>query len=151
MNLTEEPQIVTWPETHYAFLERTGPFVPNAQLAWQDLYRIVPALAAKNQVTGFVSLYKMNPQIYRAGVSLAAPPVELPAGMQYERFVGGKYSRFVLTGSYSILPEATGRAWRIAAEKKIPLRDGFSIENYVNDPKTTPQEQLITEILFPAA
>jgi len=48
------------------------------------------------------------------------------------------------------LPAASGRAWEIAAEKQIPLRDGFAIENYVNDPQTTPQDQLITEILFPS-
>jgi effector-binding domain-containing protein len=37
----------------------------------------------------------------------------------------------------------------IVAEKKIPLRDSFNIENYVTDPRTTPEEQLITEIMFP--
>ena len=26
MNLTEEPDIVIWPETHYVFLEKIGPF-----------------------------------------------------------------------------------------------------------------------------
>jgi hypothetical protein len=26
MNLTEEPEIVNWPETHYVFVEKTGPF-----------------------------------------------------------------------------------------------------------------------------
>jgi hypothetical protein len=35
------------------------------------------------------------------------------------------------------------------AEKKVALRDDFNIEHYVNDPRTTPEEQLATEILFP--
>jgi DNA gyrase inhibitor GyrI len=38
----------------------------------------------------------------------------------------------------------------IISEKKLPLRDDYFIENYVNDPKKTPEEQLITEILVPA-
>jgi len=28
MNLTETPEVVSWPETHYAFVEKTWPF-PN--------------------------------------------------------------------------------------------------------------------------
>jgi DNA gyrase inhibitor GyrI len=149
MNLTEEPEIVRWPETHYVFIEKVGPFMDTAPQAWQQLHRNVAAIAMKNQITHYFSLYKPGPKIYRAGVSVAASPVGLPEDLQYGKFPGGKYSRFVLTGPYSLLPEATGRAWQLAGEKKIPLRDDFNIENYVNDPNTTPQEQLITEILFP--
>ena len=64
---------------------------------------------------------------------------------------GGKYTRFILTGPFSQLPEASGRVFKIVAEKKIPLRDGYNIENYVNDPRTTPEDQLLTEIMFPTA
>jgi len=151
MNLIEEPEIVNWPETHYVFIEKIGPFMNTAPQAWQEIHRNVAAIAAKNQITGYFSLYKMGAKVYRAGVSLAAPPVELPQGIQYESFAGGKYSRFVLTGPYSQLPEASGRVWQLADEKKIEQRDDFAIENYVNDPRTTPEEQLITEILVPTA
>jgi effector-binding domain-containing protein len=96
-----------------------------------------------------MALYKMGPKIYRAGFSLAAPPVKLPEGLKYERLAGGKYVRFVLTGPYTELPQASGRAWAIVAEKKIDVRDDFAIENYVNDPRTTPVEQLITHIDIP--
>ena len=149
MKLTQQPEVVTWPETHYVFVEKTGPFQETAPQAWQELHRLVPAIAQRNEITGFLSLYKMAPMIYRAGVSLAAPPLESPEGLRYERFPGGKYSRLTLTGPYSLLPEATGRAWRIVSELRIQLRDDFAIENYVNDPKITPEEQLITEILIP--
>ena len=91
----------------------------------------------------------MQPKIYRAGVSLAAEPVKLPAGLEYAKFAGGKYSRFVLTGSYSNLPQASRRVFEIVAEKQIQLLDDFCIENYVTDPRTTPEEQLVTEILIP--
>jgi effector-binding domain-containing protein len=149
MNLTQEPEIVNWPETHYVFVEKMGPFMATAPQAWQQVHRQVPSIAEKNKITGYFSLYKMEPKTYRAGVSLAEAPVELPEGLAYEKFAGGKYSRLTYTGPYSGLPGASGRAWAIAAEKKIPLRDGFTIENYANDPKITPEEQLVTEILFP--
>jgi effector-binding domain-containing protein len=96
-----------------------------------------------------MSLYKRGPKIYRAGVSLAEEPKNLPANLKYEKFKGGKYNRFVLTGPYSNLPEASGRVFEIVAEKKIPVRDEYCIENYINDPRTTPEEKLVTEILIP--
>jgi len=96
-----------------------------------------------------MSLYKMGPKIYRAGVSVAEEPKDLPEGMRYEKFHGGKYGRFVLTGPYSNLPEASGRVFEIVKAKKIQLRDDFCIENYANDPRTTPEDQLVTQILVP--
>ena len=151
MNLTEEPQIVNWPQTHYVFVESIGPFQETAPKAWQALHQLLPKISEHNQVTGFTSLYKGGPKIYRAGVSLAAEPKNLPEGLSYLKFAGGKYSRFVLTGPYPQLGAATGRVFQIVGEKKIQMRDDFCIENYVNDPKTTPEEQLVTEILIPTA
>jgi effector-binding domain-containing protein len=149
MKLTQEPEIVTWPETHYAFLEMIGPFMETAGKAWQSFLPLVPAISEHNKITGYTSLYKVSPKIYRAGVSLAAEPKNLPEGVRYEKFKGGKYSRFVLTGPYSLLPEACGRVSDIVSEKKIQVRDDYCLENYTNDPKTTPEDQLVTEILVP--
>lgn len=149
MNLNEHPEIVNWPETHYVFVEKTGPFMENAPAAWQKAHTFVPALSEKNRITKYMSLYKMEPKIYRAGFALEGSPQGLPDGLAYERFPGGKYIRFVLTGPYTDLPVASGRAWATVAEKKIQLRDDFAIENYLNDPRVTPAEQLVTEILIP--
>jgi effector-binding domain-containing protein len=96
-----------------------------------------------------MSLYKVGPKIYRAGVSVAAEPKNLPENLRYEKFKGGKYSKFVLTGSYANLPQASGRVFEIVAEKKIQMRDDYCIENYTTDPRTTPEDQLVTEILIP--
>jgi DNA gyrase inhibitor GyrI len=71
-----------------------------------------------NQITGGMSLYKVGPKIYRAGFSLAAPPVELPEGLEYAKFNGGKYSRFALTGPYADLPQASGRVFEIVSENR---------------------------------
>jgi DNA gyrase inhibitor GyrI len=151
MPLTETHDVITWPETHYVFIEKPGPFAKNAPLAWQEFHQLRAQVEAHNTITGFLSLYKMKPEVYRAGVSVAAEPAQLPRSLKYERFPGGKYVRFVLTGPYSQLGEATGRVFEIVSEKKIPIRDAYHIENYVNDPNHTPEEKLITEILFPVA
>jgi DNA gyrase inhibitor GyrI len=151
MNLTEEPTEVTWPETHYVFVEKVGPFMQNAPAAWGEAHSLAPALSEHNQITGYTSLYKMNPDTYRAGFALAAEPKQLPAGLRYEKFAGGEYSRFVLTGPYSLLGQASGRVWELVRTKGIRVRDDFAIENYLNDPRVTPEDQLITEIMVPTA
>jgi effector-binding domain-containing protein len=151
MQLTLEPDTVTWPETHYLFIETLGVFQDTAPKAWQQLHELTPEVAAHSQITRYFSLYKMDQQIYRAGVGVAVPPSEIPAGLQYELVQRGQYLRFTLTGPYSQLGEASGRVWRIIEETKAPLRNDFNIENYVNDPRTTPEDQLLTEILFPVA
>jgi effector-binding domain-containing protein len=149
MNLTETPEIVTWPEIHYVFIEKVGPFQNTAPQAWQNLHQLVPKILENNKITGYTSLYKVASQNYRAGVSIAAPPNNLPENVEYTNFKGGKYSRFLLTGPYTDLPAASGRVFQIVAETKIQLRDDFCIENYLNDPRITPEPQLLTEILIP--
>ena len=149
MNLSEHPELVNWPETHYVFVERIGPFMQNAGAAWQQAHPLVPALSENNRITGYMALYKMGPKIYRAGFSIAGPPVKLPEGLRYEKVPGGKYLCLVLTGPYDQLPQASGRAWEIVGEKKLEVRDDFAIENYVNDPRVTPPEQLVTHIMIP--
>ena len=151
MPLNETPDTATWPETHYVFVEKIGPFLNTAPQAWQQLHQLTSAIAAQNTIEKYFSLYNMEKQIYRAGVSVASAPKDLPEGVRYEKSPGGKYTRFVLTGPFSQLPEASGRVFKIVAERKIPLRDGYNIENYVNDPRTTPEDQLVTEIMFPTA
>ena len=149
MKLTQDPEVVTWPETHYVFVEKVGPFQNTAPQAWQEVHPLVARISEHNKVTGYMSLYKIGPKIYRAAVAVTAEPKNLLENMRYEKFKGGRYSRFVLIGSYANLPEASGRVFEIVAEKKIQMRDDFCIENYKNDPRTTPEDQLVTEILIP--
>ncbi len=149
MGLNEHPEIVTRPEKHYVFVERIGPFMENAGAAWQQAHPLVPALLENNNVTGYMALFKLGPKIYRAGFSIAGPPVKLPEGLEYEKLKGGQYVRFELTGPYDQLPQVTGRAWSIVGEKKLEVRDDFAIEQYVNDPRETPPEKLITHIMIP--
>jgi len=77
--------------------------------------------------------------------------VKLPDGLQYELFEGGQYSKFVLTGPFSNLPAASGRVWEIVSKSDIMVRPDFAIESYVTDPRVTPEDKLITEILVPTA
>jgi DNA gyrase inhibitor GyrI len=151
MNLTETPDFKTLRENHYVFMEKPGPIPKNAPLAWEEFHRLRPDIGAENTITSFLSLCKVEPPTYRAGAALAAEPDHLPDNLEYECFPGGQYVCFVLIGPYSCLPKATRRVFEIVSEKKIGLRDGYHIENYVSDPGNTSEDKLITEILVPMA
>ena len=131
-------------------MEKHGDIPTIAGQAWKSVHTFVPELSMKNKITGYMSLYKIGPKMYRAGFALADAPVDLPAGLAYEKFGGGKYAKFVLTGPYSELPQASRQVWNTVTENKVAVRDDYAIENYVNDPRATPEDQLITEILVPA-
>jgi len=66
MNLTQEPEIVTWPKTHYVFLEKIDPFQNTAPQAWQDLHQLISRISEHKKIMGYLSLYKVQPKIYRA-------------------------------------------------------------------------------------
>jgi hypothetical protein len=66
----------------------------NTLHAWQELYKLIPDIARQNTITRYFSLYEVEPQIYRAyraGVSVAIKPGNLPSGLVYEDFRGDKY------------------------------------------------------------
>lgn len=152
MNLSEKPDSVTWPSKHYVFVEKTGPFMQTARSAWESAHKLVPTLANQGRIKGHMSLYKMKPEmVYRAGFELDTAPKELPEGLRYELVPGGAYARFVLKGSYSELPAACGRVFEIVEKTKMAVRPAFNVENYVTDPKTTPSDQNVIEILIPTA
>jgi predicted transcriptional regulator YdeE len=149
MGLNEEPQFIIWPETHFLFVEGIGPFMTSAPQSWQKFHMHLLVLRAQYTITGFMSLYKIGPLIYRAGVAVSEPAGDLPEGFRSTNFSGGRYALFTLKGSYAQLPEATGRAWQIVSEKGLTVRDDFAIENYTNNPATTAEADLISEILIP--
>lgn len=150
VRLTEKADTKDWPEMHYVFIERVGSIPQNAGLAWTELHRLRPEIEKHNLVTGYMSLYRMDQNVYRAGVRVLEKPQHLPEGLRYEKYAGGKFHRFVLTGPFTQLDPATGLAVQRVREQNLALRDDFNIENYVTDPRVTPEDELITEILFPA-
>ena len=149
MHFTEEPDRVLWPQTNYLYVEKVGPFAEIAPQAWRDFHQQLPGLLQSIDVLGFLSLYRVDRSVYRAGVSVQSRPDNIPPGLQFEVFPGGAFERFTLTGSYTHLPEISGRAFAIMAKRAVKRRDDFNIEHYVNNPQTAPEDQLITEIYFP--
>lgn len=155
VNLTAEFESVVRPLTHYVFLEKRGPFAEVAPPLWNDLARIIQQLDQR-QVREYLGVSGMDKSksgedamIYQAGVSLAQLPGDLPARLQQRSIRSGKYARFLLTGPYTQIWPAFDLIFKTLAEAKATLRPEFCIENYLNDPRETPEADLKTELLVP--
>jgi AraC family transcriptional regulator len=157
MNLTKSFEIVTRPTTHYVFLEKRGPFAEVAPPTWEEMFPLMSSQIPQQEIKEFLGLSGLDRRkmgedamIYQAGVAVAHPPKSGINVLQYRKIESGKYARFLLTGPYAHIAPAFDEVFKTLAEKKVALREEYCIENYLNDPKVTPEDQLKTEILIPA-
>jgi AraC family transcriptional regulator len=158
MNLTKNFEIVTRPATHYVFLEKHGPFAEIAPPTWDEMHSLVANQIPQQQVKEFLGLSGIDrskmgedSMIYQAGVAVTDAPERPMKGLQYRKIESGKYARFLLIGPYAHIAPAFDQVFKALAEKNVTLREEYCIENYLNDPKVTPEDQLQTELLIPAA
>lgn len=156
MNLTEKPDLITRPTGHLLYVEKQGVFAEVAIPAWMELFPLLEGKVDRAQIREFLGLSVMNlkgrgesSMFYDAGVAIEAELKSVPKGLLYQKLPAGKYARFVLTGPYHNVWPAFEKIFRILSDSKIELRDGACIENYINDPNITPEEELITELLVP--
>jgi len=155
VNLTPNFESVARPDTHYVFLEKRGPFPEVAPPLWEQLMPLIERLDRKQirEYLGLSGVDKSRPgedaMIYMAGVGLDHKPEQLPPGLHQRSIQAGNYARFLLIGSYAQIWPAFDRIFKTLAEKKVPLRPEFCIENYLNDPRITAEHELKTELLVP--
>jgi effector-binding domain-containing protein len=155
LNLTIELEIVVTKPLWFLYVEKTGPFMQTAPKAWEELRKVMPQLDS-NQINGGLSLSRFDKSKkgdgalqLQAGFNMKGKPASIPAGLQFRELKGGKYARFLLTGPYSQLPEAYPRALSIVDQSPLKIRKDFCIEKYLNNPTTTLEAELLTEILIP--
>jgi predicted transcriptional regulator YdeE len=150
MPLNEKSIEVEWPASHYVFVRKLGSFSTTARACWQEYNDAEEAIKTEGFVSRF-TLYKVKPEMeYMAGASLVSEPATaLPEGVEYKLFEGGKYLQYTMTGSYSQLPVVVGQVFERVERENVSTRDGYFIEHYANDPKTHPEDELVTHILIP--
>lgn len=155
VNLTPGFEAVTRPKTHYVFLESRGPFGEVAPPLWGQLLPIIRKIGV-NDIREYLGLSGIDKSrsgedtmIYQAGVALPQKPEKFPAGTTYRAIGAGRYARFLLTGPYAQIWPAFDQIFKTLAEEHVALRPEFCIENYLNDPQSTPEDKLETELLVP--
>lgn len=158
INLSVKHEVVSRPAFHYVYLQKTGPFAEVGPPAWEEVSRLLGNQIRPDEIQAVLGLSTIDKDkkggeamIYQAGFGVAAKPVAIPKGLECKEIGAGKYARFLLTGPYSQISPAFSQAFRALSEDSVSLREDYCVENYLNYPGNTPEDQLLTEILVPVA
>jgi AraC family transcriptional regulator len=146
------------PEQRVAAVRHVGPYNQIGE-AFGRLGEIAgPAGLFSTPAAAMIALYHDDPESTPveqlrsdAGVAVAND-AKLPKELAEHHLPAGRYAKTVHVGSY----EKLGDTWARFLGEWLPesgerLGDGPSYERYVNDPRTTPREKLLTEIYVPIA
>jgi effector-binding domain-containing protein len=86
---------------------------------------------------------------FQAAVPLAAPPPNPPQGdLAVGKSPSGKALRFVHRGSYDSMDTTYEAITSHLDEKRLEAKDLF-IEEYATDPVSTPEDQLVINVIVP--
>ncbi len=89
--------------------------------------------------------------MYTAALPVKEIPVELPAGFITGKIPASKVNTIVHTGPYKFLGNAYSTHYSMQRAKEYTYRKGTDpFETYVNLPGEVPDNELITEVHFPA-
>jgi AraC family transcriptional regulator len=148
-------ELVDLPPLQVAMIEQRGDY----RLTSKAFERLMTFAATTGQLkpdTRTIGIYHDDPESVptlelrsAACVSVAADWV--PVGEIVEGFVeGGRYARIVHTGPYNELGAAYDwlyQTWLPASDEE--LRNLPCVEEYLNDPRQVPAQELVTAIMMP--
>jgi effector-binding domain-containing protein len=104
------------------------------------------------QPTGAPYALYLNDDMSNLRIEFGFPADEPPSvpvnGVEAGRLPGGKTAMSVHVGPYDTIEEAYNRLTAFVKERDLEPT-GICFEYYLNDPGTTPPEELQTEIYFP--
>lgn len=151
-----EPVFVNRNETFvYTAKKSGGAFNDIAPIAWQELMQVLPNIKhdlSKSEFLGIGTVDKSDATMvchYRAAFSCPSKDFGSIQGLTTETIPAAKYAKFVLYGSYQNIGNAVEKAFQIITKGAYELDDAPCLENYLNDPTITPENELVTEILIP--
>lgn len=159
MTFNTNYDIVTRKESHFVYFEDKGPFQEIAAPLWQKLIPLLPSIK-QDLIEEYVGMGIINTDntgeeimIYHAGLivkeNAKSSILETNKELKYRAVPSGKYAKFIHIGPYPLIWEAFNRSFQTLIEQKVALRKEYAIENYLNDPAVTPENELLTEILIP--
>lgn len=157
LHLSPIPEVVHMPETVFVYVEKRGPFITQAPVAWYEFWtKAATGELDKSLITCMAGLSRIDPTqegdkafIYQAGILTSSLPDPFPAGLQHRTLKPGMYASFLMTGSYTQFPQAYPAAFERVAMAQLHVRPDFCMERYLNSPQDTAEENLKTEILVP--
>lgn len=150
------PRVAELPDRVALFVRRIGVYDVAARDAWQTLFKCTAEQRIHVSGALQISVTYDNPVITRPEQVQYDACVLVPGTIKYtgelglQRIAGGRYAVFTHRGPYERLWQsyrAIYGDWLLSSG--ATLRNGANVAEYHNDPRTTPAEQLVTEILVP--
>lgn len=132
-----------------------GEFSDIAPIAWEKFLKLVPLIKEDLSESQFLGIGKMyaedsrNICDYQAAISIPSNSNFEMEGLKRQVLAKGKYAKFLLKGTYDNIWIAFDKAFEVIGNNGLELADSPCIENYLNDPQITPEDDLLTEILIP--
>jgi hypothetical protein len=114
------------------------PYCIYRQIEWEKVTRKNP----------FAMFHMMFFKKWHIEMGMAAGPGASAEGADRTTFPGGRYLRTVHKGPYSSVGKSYARMWQYIQENQLKC-DNFSIERYLNDPRSVPSTEIQTELLVP--
>lgn len=148
-------QIWTLDPAKMAYAEHVGPYEEVGK-AWERLCAWAGPAGIFNETTRFYGVYYDDPretpaEKLRSEACLTiAAECDAPAEIKFKDFPGGRYAVTTHLGSY----EKLGESWLKFYTEWLPQSgedhaESPCYEQYMNDPKTTKPEHLVTLLLMP--
>ncbi|MNJ94897.1 Transposon Tn10 TetD protein [compost metagenome] len=156
LNLSEKPEVITRAKMEiFALKGQGGSFADIAPLVWQNFLNILSQQKqdlSSSEYLGLSYIESINQRdnhIYK--VAISNPTGQSLSFKELEREVlpEQKYLKFDLKGSYRGVWPAFNQIFKYVSENSYELADGPCLENYLNDPSCTPEDELLTELLVP--
>lgn len=156
LNLSENPEVVQRQMTSiFTLKEEGGVFQEIAPLAWQKFLEIILKEGQDLSQSEFLGISYIESEgliqnhVYKVAVSAPKNKNLIFNELRKESLPEGKYLKFLLKGSYSGIWASFDRIFKYVNENSYELAEGPCLENYINDPNSTPEEDLLTELLVP--
>jgi AraC family transcriptional regulator len=146
------PEYVERDETViYSYHAKDANFRDAAQVAWQEFLQIIPTITEDLSQSEFLGVGEMvnDTCSYRAAISIPTNKDAQVDKLNRVVIPKSRYAKFLLKGSYDGVWFAFDKAFKFINESEHEIGEAPSLEVYLNDPSTTPEDELLTEILIP--
>ena len=157
-----QERIETRKDVQAVYYRLTGNDYPmmNYGMAWEKIMEYAKNQNVLNKCGAeaeYINMYLDDPtvdnEVLRCDVCIADPIINTLKPMDdigIKTIKGGKFIVFLLKGAYSQLSDYYTEIYKRLGHGDVkPKIEGPVFEKYLNDPSTTPTDELLTEIWIP--
>ena len=151
-----EPKIVNIDPIEVLYVRKTGHYMSSADEAWKAMVEFVTKYELFEKAVARYGISHDNPKViyehnlrYDACLELSES-IDPEGEISKKQITGGKYALFIHKGPYELIGETFNNISDWIIETGTSLRDGPSVQKYLDlDPTGIKEEELRTELYVP--